>query len=64
MAEGFTTSERLPETGLLLVGMGPGSVAAMTQEAFARLYYSSSSEPISGATVTFSSSLVSIPSSR
>ena len=33
MAEGFTTSERLPETGLLLVGMGPGSVAAMTQEA-------------------------------
>ena len=35
MAEGFTTSERLPETGLLLVGMGPGSVAAMTQEALA-----------------------------
>jgi diphthine synthase len=33
MAEGFTTSERLPETGLLLVGLGPGSVAAMTQEA-------------------------------
>lgn len=33
MAEGFTTAQSLPETGLLLVGMGPGAVGAMTQEA-------------------------------
>lgn len=33
MAEGFTTTQNLPSTGLLLVGMGPGSVGAMTLEA-------------------------------
>ena len=33
MAEGSTTSQNLPLTGLLLVGMGPGSVGAMTIEA-------------------------------
>ena len=33
MAEGSTTVQNLPSTGLLLVGMGPGSVGAMTIEA-------------------------------
>ena len=33
MAEGSTTVQNLPLTGLLLVGMGPGSVGAMTIEA-------------------------------
>jgi diphthine synthase len=33
MAEGSTTIQNLPSTGLLLVGMGPGSVGAMTIEA-------------------------------
>ena len=33
MAEGSTTVQNLPSTGLLLVGMGPGSVWAMTIEA-------------------------------
>lgn len=33
MAESSTTSQNLPSTGLLLVGMGPGSVGAMTLEA-------------------------------
>jgi diphthine synthase len=33
MAEGSTTVQNLPSTGLLLVGMGPGSVVAMTIEA-------------------------------
>jgi len=33
MAESFTTTQNLPSTGLLLVGMGPGSVGAMTLEA-------------------------------
>ena len=33
MAEGSTTAQNLPSTGLLLVGMGPGSVGAMTLEA-------------------------------
>ena len=33
MAESSTTAQNLPSTGLLLVGMGPGSVGAMTLEA-------------------------------
>ena len=33
MAESYTTTQKLPLTGLLLVGMGPGSVGAMTLEA-------------------------------
>ena len=33
MAESSTTAQNLPSTGLLLVGMGPGSVGAMTIEA-------------------------------
>jgi diphthine synthase len=33
MAESSTTTQKLPLTGLLLVGMGPGSVGAMTLEA-------------------------------
>ena len=33
MAESSTTAQNLPSTGLLLIGMGPGSVGAMTLEA-------------------------------
>jgi diphthine synthase len=33
MAEKMTVLENLPETGLLLIGMGPGTVAGMTIEA-------------------------------
>jgi len=33
MAEDSTISQNLPQTGLLLIGMGPGSVASMTREA-------------------------------
>ena len=33
MAEDTVVLENLPETGLLLIGMGPGTVAGMTLEA-------------------------------